>query len=231
MKEQKLAFSLFFSDVKKIKLDGKNIKVIKMDYFIEKVKSLMYLTEARKESLMKSLAFTEHEDFVKLRELADFFKIHNIGTKLYDESIEEIPLNYEELDDMSMMLMLALTKHIDKNDISIYQLFKGFIRDIDCNENIIEVINTKDFFNIMNKIEIMNNSEPYGNLEKFLKLNENSDELDFDKIKKLLQIIDNDDELKETIQKKYKDLIIENEPEENNKFEEDGIRNESNEDI
>lgn len=118
-----------------------------------------------------------------------------------DDKNKKKKLDYDQLDDKSILILYKLQKQIEKkgNDvIKFFQqiVYKKLIVTSKKEENV-EVINTDDFFSLLSDNGIVKKAKPHDNLHKFLLLKATIPELlFFKKVKKTLKDLVSVEELK-----------------------------------
>ena len=74
-------------------------------------------------------------------------------------------MDYNKLDQISMVLMLALAEYLVKTSTPMYTLFESVMYK-DKNSDL-DLIKAKDFFSVMNNIGIQTEGEQHENLKEF----------------------------------------------------------------
>jgi len=183
--------------------------------FLKQIESKLGITfkPIEKTCLSKVLAMSETEDAIKLNDLAQI--LHDFGIKAEGvESEDNEEMNFNELDKVSMVLMLALTEYIMSSKIPLYDLFADNIyqQDVQVEEEQLKVdmINSADFFETLTKIGISMEEKEHDNLKKFLCIDpEYMDKLMIKKLKRAIEEFAVNETIREMAQKCYQELVEE----------------------
>ena len=196
-------YKYFEKDITK----NEGIEVIETNKFLEGLKNsgLKELSEQEIICIIKVLAADEEAKYIKI---SDFEQILS-DYKLNDSKSNELQgLDFNELDNVSLVILLALTEYLLQGKIHLYNLFEGFIKEIKDEEgNSYEVISSLDFFKILEKIGIKMEEKEYQNLRDFLSIStENNEFLAISSIKLSIEELASNTELNEKARKFYEEI-------------------------
>lgn len=115
------------------------------------------------------------------------------------------PVDLNQLDDKSMKTLAKLMLALIELEVSLYDFFDGVIYEqlvkTKTKQNVVEIINSKDFFDILQKRGVRKHNNEHENLKKFLQLDNNYPHLlMFKRIIKVLDEMSKNDELMAEIQ-------------------------------
>ncbi len=220
MFKQKLAVSALYHDVAFSKaIDGENAELITPADFLNGLVKLGLndLNDVEKACLVKVLAINDEETLIKLKDLMQILADFGIKEKESEEPGEngaEEDMNFEELDKVSMVLMLALTEYIMKAKVPLYELFGEAIYQqevqMDSDHMVVDLINSGDFFSVLGKIGINSEEKEHDNLKAFLCIDpEYTDKLVVRKVKKAIEEFATNEELRTYAQQCYQELVEE----------------------
>lgn len=161
--------------------------------------------------LIKVLAINEEEKLIRVNDLVQILEDYGITDKdsIEQQFIDE--LKFEDLDKVSLVLMLALTEYLIRAKKPLYDLFGEVIFkqtvQIDNKQLQLDLINSADFFSTLKKIGINIEEKEHENLKIFLCLDSSyPDKLLVDKIKKSIEEFATNDELRTYAQQCYQEL-------------------------
>eukprot|EP01022_Parablepharisma_sp_SALTPOND_P018237 TRINITY_DN296_c0_g1_i14.p1 TRINITY_DN296_c0_g1~~TRINITY_DN296_c0_g1_i14.p1 ORF type:complete len:331 (+),score=63.74 TRINITY_DN296_c0_g1_i14:2499-3491(+) len=206
-----------FSDVAFTKvIDGEEVILINPGDFLKVLKEKLEvsLTSIEKAFLKKVLAVSEEDDSIKLQ---DFMQImEDFGISIGEE--DKVELDFNELDKVSVVLMLALTEYIVASKLPLYDLFSEIIyqQDVQIEDEKVQIdlINSEDFFNTLSKIGISMEEKEHENLRNFLCIDpEYPDKLMINKLKRTIEEFAVNEELRSYAQQCYQELVEEEQPE------------------
>ena len=163
--------------------------------------------------LTKVLATSEEDDYIKLDDIIQIMRDFKEDSERQDEhgDNEDIDLNFNDLDEISLVLLFALTEYITSSKVALYNLFGDYIyqQDVEVDDQPlkIELINSEDFFDVMAKIGIGMDEKEHENLKEFLCIDqEYSDKLMVKKVKKAIEEFAVNDKLRSKAYGYYKEL-------------------------
>ena len=163
--------------------------------------------------MIKVLAIDDEEKNFRIGDLAqileDYIK--------QDNDTEEMKL--EDLDKVSMVLLLALAEFISNENITLSKLFGSNIYkqpvQIDENEYQLDIINSDKFFEVLNNIGIETNETEHENLKLFLAIDPSYiDKFSLDKLKSTIEEFTKNEEIRGKAKEYYKELIDSNQVQE-----------------
>ena len=204
--------SLFNSEIIQENIDGEPTNLITTKVFATKIREMKLegLDDIKEACLIKILPTDETETYIRLNDLAQILEDYE-----GNEEIEYENLDYTMLDEASMIIIFALTDHLIKESISIYDLFNKYlsnelINDENGEQNEIEVVEALNFFNIIKEIGIDMEGNGHENLKEFLAVSpNNSEKLSFNKIKTAVGKFATDENLRKEAQRQYMKLANE----------------------
>ena len=208
--------SLFEGLIVQEKIDGQLTEVISTDAFRLKIQemNLEGLDEIKQECLIKIISANETEAFIKFSDLEQIISDYNENDE-NGENIEMEELDYSSLDNVSMILMLALTEYLIKENIPIYDLFNESIYDQpvegpDGAQTTIEAIDAIGFFKVIQEMGIRTEEDGHENLQKFLAIvPEDLEKLSLNKLKEAIKRFASDEQLREEAHKYYMEFVNE----------------------
>eukprot|EP00826_Nyctotherus_ovalis_P027436 TRINITY_DN2144_c0_g1_i6.p1 TRINITY_DN2144_c0_g1~~TRINITY_DN2144_c0_g1_i6.p1 ORF type:complete len:332 (+),score=92.46 TRINITY_DN2144_c0_g1_i6:107-1102(+) len=217
--------SLFKSLFKKEVIENEEFEVITVENFFNIVDSMpiQKLTNDQKQCLIQVLTMNDNEDFIEINDLFQVFENYGITDKTSankqpkQDKAEETKANaspkrtlkqFEELDKVSMVLMLALAEYLIKADISMCDLFDSYIYTRAAEEG--EVLHSGDFFKVLCEIGIKTDEDEHENLKSFLVL-PSSDSLSVDKLTDALTQFATNKDLRAVAHEYYMEMINEDE--------------------
>lgn len=141
--------------------------------------------------------------------------VQNIDSNLdsqQEKNNEEGEINIEDLDKVSMVLLLALSEYLSNTNNSLEKVFENVAYkqpvQIDEEELEIDIVNSKDFFETINGIGIETEEEQHENLKAFLCLDPSySDKFSLDKLRMAIEEFRTNEELRECAKQYYQELV------------------------
>lgn len=172
-------------------------------------------------SLFKILSANDEEKNIRINELAQILEECGIG--------DGEQLNFDELDKISMVIMLALSEYVIKSNTKLEDLFAEKIEEQTIEEEgekaTLHFVSNKDFFAVLKEIGIEIDESENDNLKNFLCLDSEKKKISLEKLKASLEEFVNNEELREKAHKYYQELN-EGEGDEENAGEESEKNNE-----
>lgn len=217
MAQKKLSvFSLYEDVIFKKKIDGEEVELISPLDFLNGLRKLGIddLQTLDYTCLIKVLAINETEKHIRVSDLVQILEDYGITERnsVEDQLIDE--LKFEDLDKVSMVLMLALTEYLVKAKAPLYDLFGAAIYkqevQIDSKQLQVDLVNSSDFFAVLRSIGINTEEKEHENLKAFLCLDTSvMDKLMVKKIKRAIEEFAVNEELRAFAQKCYQELVDE----------------------
>jgi len=225
MLQQKMTIkSLYAKTVKSQVINGEQIEVLSAEDFINGIRALGIndIKTLEYACLIKVLSINDDQKLIKVSDLAQILADYGIQEK--EGGSPEVPhkeakkrgpqLKYEELDQISMVLMLALTEYLIKAKMPLYDLFADVIYQqvvkTKSKQKTVELINSSDFFEVLCKIGIKMEESEHENLKKFLCVDPHYvDRIYVKKLKTAIEEFAFNEELRGIAQNCYKSLIEE----------------------
>ena len=153
-------------------INKKSTKVITMKDFLricdEKLEAKINPIE--KSCFTKMMSLEGNEDLIKIKDFERIMKEFDNGSD--DEGSEKGDLEFKDLDSVSLVIMFALTEYMMNSKIDLYKLFRPHIYqqeiEVEDHEFKIDLLDSKDFFDTLNKIGISIQEKEHDNLKAFL---------------------------------------------------------------
>ena len=217
MKQKNITTLGLYKDViTKKKIDNMEIDVIApLDFLnglrklgIDDLQSLDYTC------LIKVLSMKDPEKHIQVSDIVQILEDYGI-TEISSEEQELIgELHFEDLDKISVVVMLGLAEYLKKSNMTPENMFGGITYrqgiEVDGKRFQVELINSTDFFAALKEIGIYAEEEAHGNLKAFLALDPNyPDKIMAKKLKKRIEEFTNDDDLRAFAQNCYQELLNE----------------------
>jgi len=209
-------YKLYKDCIKTIEFEAEEIDVITQDDFLEGLGKINVqgVSEFELNCLMNLLGLNFTKRYIKALDLVNLVKQFNIQDKDADlimkrQNEEAIVMDFNQLDQVSFALLIAILEFANSERLSIYQLIEHMIEKKK-NEKGKEtfVISTKNFFDILNQIGIEAKETDSENLIRFLSLDaKNKNYLEVRKIKNSIEELMNDEHLFQTAKQCYEELV------------------------
>ena len=184
--DNKMTITRFFepNKIQTKQINGIKYKVVKFKDFVNGLKKLKVkeFSELELECIMKIIGLNEDLNYLKLSDLAKILEDYNIQESKMGSIYE---LNFKELDEISLVILFALTELIKQEKIEFNKLVKDKIETIDDPQlgNIL-AISSKNFFTFLETIGIKLEEDTHENLVNFLSISpQNKEYLTLEKIK------------------------------------------------
>lgn len=205
--------------VKKV-IEGEEQDVITSEDFINGIKSLgkEEFQSIEYVCLIKVLAISEEDKIIRVADLLQIISDYKMtgeeagSEKPKTKGNERNLLNFEILDEVSMILMLALAEFILKEQIPLLDLFESVVFKKTIKKNSrqkeVELIKSSDFFEVLSQVGIKTEENEHENLKQFLCLNSKENDLIW--VKKLtlaVQEFSFNEELREIAHKCYEAFV------------------------
>lgn len=224
MVERKMtARKLYANDITKQVFNGEEMEVIGAESFIQGISKLglTNLQPIEYACLIKVLAVNEEGEFIKVEDLMQI--LEDYGIKEQNEVQEETRAGRGKskdllsLDKFSMILLLALTEYLLKSNTPLYDLFGDKIKresiTVKSKERKVELIESKDFFEVLGSIGIQLEDDENEELKKALSFNHKqfANKISVKKLKNAIEQFAFNDELRRRAQECYEAFIEEEE--------------------
>jgi hypothetical protein len=212
-------------------IDGEEVKLISPQNFTKALKKLgVRKFEAAEEAyLNKMLMASETEAGYKVKDIIQILNDYGIagdneenGNNIENHAEKnEEEVNIEDLDKVSMVLLLALTEYLSNTNSSLEKVFESVAYkqpvQIDDEELEIDIVNSKDFFETINGIGIETEEDQHDNLKAFLCLDPSySDKFSLDKLRMAVEEFKNNEEVRECAKQYYQELVDADQVQEDN---------------
>ena len=214
--------SRFKDMIRKETINNEEFEIITVEDFFNEIDSMPItkLTEEQKLCLIQVLTMNDNEDFIEVNDLVQVFDNYGVINKKAprmssrkvlprkSEKRVERPKEFEQLDKVSMVLMLALAEYLLKAEISMCDLFDTYIYTRTTGQGEVEVLHPKDFFKVLCEISIKTDESVHENLKDFLALG-SDDMLSVEKLKDALTKFATNKDLRAVAHEYYVELISE----------------------
>eukprot|EP00826_Nyctotherus_ovalis_P058882 TRINITY_DN8141_c0_g1_i1.p1 TRINITY_DN8141_c0_g1~~TRINITY_DN8141_c0_g1_i1.p1 ORF type:complete len:235 (+),score=79.09 TRINITY_DN8141_c0_g1_i1:32-706(+) len=191
-------------------LEGKKTELITHEDFMKGLKELEVkeLSKDEEKYLKKMLTVNDDEKEFKISDLVQIFEEYAMS----GEEDYERDASLENLDKISMVLLLALFEYMGSENVTLNDIFGKAIYkqpvQIDDDELEIEIINSSDFFEIINTIGIETEESQHDNLKSFLCIDPAYlDKFSVERLNMILKEFDTNKGLSEQARKYYQELI------------------------
>ncbi len=238
MLERKLTIrTLYGSSIYKEQVNGDATELLSSEDFLQGLKQLGMedLEEVEQQCLVKVLAISDDDRAIRvgdlLQILEDYGVHENSGPLAAPENDTAAPpegeqpppqqepeqkapagLDFAGLDKVSMVLMLALTEYLIKENVPLYDLlgdavYKQAVRTKTKEKNV-DVINSKDFFEVLHKMGIKTEDSEHENLRNFLALSAgHRDKIHVKKLKRAIEQFAVNEQLRAQAHDCYMELV------------------------
>eukprot|EP00826_Nyctotherus_ovalis_P043446 TRINITY_DN4578_c0_g1_i1.p1 TRINITY_DN4578_c0_g1~~TRINITY_DN4578_c0_g1_i1.p1 ORF type:complete len:673 (+),score=254.13 TRINITY_DN4578_c0_g1_i1:637-2655(+) len=242
------ASSVFGEGVYRKVIEGEEVELISPEGFAKSMRKLGVKEFKPLENayLNKMLAASEEEPGYKVKDIVQILNDYGVsGENEHEEEQtgdnldsndnpesqqknspqhkdnEEEEVNIEDLDKVSMVLLLALSEYLNNTNSSLEKVFENVVYkqpvQIDEEELEIDIINSKDFFETINGIGIETEEEQHENLKAFLCLDPSySDKFSLDKLKMAIEEFKTNEDLRECAKQYYQELVDADQVQEDN---------------
>lgn len=220
MIEKKISLRAYFGNkIYKEQVDGEEAELISVDDFLQGLHELVNdgIGEVEQACLIKVLGINEDDKDIKLADLEQILNEYGIQTVTPKDAAMQKPkppvgLRFEELDKISMVLMLALTEYLIKEKAPLYDIlgeavYKQAVKTKK-RKKTVDVIKSVDLFEIMYKMGIKTESNEHENLRNFLALNSAHRDLIYvKKLKRTIEQFATNEDLRARAHDCYKELV------------------------
>lgn len=215
--------ALFKGEMCKREVNGESVELVLPETFFEKMKEIgvREFSSLEKQCISKLLAANEAEKGFRISDLTKIMDDYNALDT--EENITK-EMRFEELDKVSMVILLALTEYMIGSKISLYDLFGPVIHkqpvQIDDAEIELDIINSNDFFSTLNSIGIEISETENENLHGFLCIDPKcTGKFSLDKLKVAIEEFGTNKELRVHARQCYQELVDEEQLQEESKRE------------
>eukprot|EP00826_Nyctotherus_ovalis_P052660 TRINITY_DN6724_c0_g3_i1.p1 TRINITY_DN6724_c0_g3~~TRINITY_DN6724_c0_g3_i1.p1 ORF type:complete len:735 (+),score=247.57 TRINITY_DN6724_c0_g3_i1:360-2564(+) len=215
--------ALFKGETRKREVNGESVELVLPETFFGKMKEVGVheFSSVEKQCISKLLAANETEKGFRISDLTKIMDDYNALDT--EENITK-EMRFEELDKVSMVILLALTEYMIGSKISLYDLFGPAIHkqpvQIDDAEIELDIINSSDFFSTLNSIGIEISETENENLHRFLCIDPKyTGKFSLDKLKVAIEEFGTNKELRIHARQCYQDLVDEEQLQEESKKE------------
>lgn len=195
------------------RVGGEEVELISPEDFMKAMKKIGVdeFKPVEKAYLQKMLAASEKENGFRIKDIIQILKDNWTGG---NENNEEREMEIGDLDKVSLVLLLALSEYLSNTNTSLQKLFENVMYkqpvQIDDEELEIDIINSHDFFEIMNNIGIETEESQHENLKLFLCIDPGYvDKFSVQKLSMVLDEFKTNEELREHAREYYQEFIEE----------------------
>lgn len=190
-------------------------EVVRSSDFFKIIKDALSLkfNETEEACLSKIMSVSDDDDLIRFQSLVQI--VNELDVKSDDEEQMDMEMNFTELDKISLVLLFALVEYMLESKNSLENIFSQYIYkqdiEIDDEQTTIDLIDSGNFFKVLDKIGISMEDKEHENLKDFLCIDkEYSDKLVVNKLKKALEEFETNEELRKKAFKYYQELAEEN---------------------
>jgi hypothetical protein len=201
--------ALFKEEIYKKNVEGEEVELVSFDNFIKAPKKLGIpaFTPIEISSMEKVLSLVGPEKGLQVNDLV---QILEDSESPKGDDMDEIGI--EDLDKVSMVLLLALSDYLTNEKTSVDQVFENVVYkqpvEIDNEELEIEIMDSPEFFDAINKIGIETEESQHDNLKAFLCIDSShTDKLSLDKLKAMVNEFRENKDLRNVAKEYYKQLL------------------------
>lgn len=210
--------SLFADQIHKKTVGTEDIEFVSYADFMRAMERIGVgkLSALEERCLEKALAVEGEERSFQVGELAQILEEY-VATDRNEAEARDFDV--DELDKVSMVLLLALAEYLSNDGVQLTELLKDHIYkqpvQFEDNEFELEIVDSKDFFEVLYKIGIETNETEHDNLKAFFAIDENyTDKFSLDKLKSVVKEFTSNEKLRLRAKECYKELIEENQVQE-----------------
>eukprot|EP00826_Nyctotherus_ovalis_P007119 TRINITY_DN11755_c0_g3_i1.p1 TRINITY_DN11755_c0_g3~~TRINITY_DN11755_c0_g3_i1.p1 ORF type:complete len:475 (-),score=159.09 TRINITY_DN11755_c0_g3_i1:78-1502(-) len=210
--------SLFADQIHKKTIGTEDIEFVSYADFMRGMERIGVgkLSALEERCLEKALAVEGEERSFQIGELAQILEEY-VSTEHNEAETHDFDI--DDLDKVSMVLLLALAEYLSNDSVQLTELLKDHIYrqpvQFEDNEFELEIIDSKDFFDVLYKIGIETNETEHDNLKTFFAIDENyTDKFSLDKLKSVMKEFTSNEKLRLKAKECYKELIDENQVQE-----------------
>jgi len=202
-------------------VQGEVFELISSDDFIAGLKTLGIdnLQPIECACLIKVLAASEDERFIKFDDLMEILSEYGIG--LASEPIlpkknevktnTEISIDFDKLDNVSVIIMFALSEYLSKIDLSLERFLGTKIQkqtiQMKSSKKTVDLINSEDFFEILDEIGVGIEDKERMNLQTILCIDSAyKNKLSINKIKKVIDEFNTNEKFRTKAFNFYKEI-------------------------
>ena len=221
--------SLFKEGVYTKEIDGEKIKLIPPKEFTKAIRKIgvREFKPLEQAYLDKMLAANESEEGFRLNDLLQILKDYendeggNHPDNNSEKDEESKDLNIDELDKISMVLLLALSEYSTNSKNTLEELFENVLYkqpvQIDDEELEIDILNSSGFFKTINDLGIETEENQHDNLKNFLCIDQSyPDKFSLDKLKMAIEEFKTNDKLRERVNQYYREFVDEGQVQDDN---------------
>lgn len=196
---------LFDKDTFHKEVDGVEQTVLRTSDFFKILKERLSLEfdEVERVCLTKIMSAGDESDIIK------YEMVQQIAS-------EEAELDFKELDNISLVMLFALSEFMKSHNNSVEEVFADYIYqqdvEIDNEQATVDLINSEDFFKVLEKVGIMVEESEHNSLNAFLCIDpEFPDKFLVNKLKQALEEFKLNEELRAKVFKYYQEMVEEHE--------------------
>lgn len=197
-------------------IDGEEVSLLTPEDFVDGLRRVGVegLQTIEYACLIKVLAVNDEEKYIRFSDLEQILQDYGVDADVGETAQgagNKRRLNFEGLDNISMIIMLALTEYLIKEKISLYEMFGPKIYkqvvQTKTTKRTVELISSKDFFEMLQQVGVKIEEGEHENLKDFLCIDAGyRDKFAVNKLKKTVEEFAFNDELRARAQKYYQEL-------------------------
>jgi hypothetical protein len=202
-------------------VQGEVFELMSSDDFIAGLQSLGIdnLQPLERACLIKVLAVSEDERFIKFDDLMEILSEYGIGLaseptllKKTESKVDtETIIDFNKLDNISVIIMFALNEYLSRIDLPLERFLGNKIHkqtvQMKSSKKTVDLINSEDFFEILEEIGVGIEDKEYMNLQTLLCIDSTyKDKLSIDKIRKVIDEFNSNDNFRNKALEFYKEM-------------------------
>ena len=202
--------------------NGEEVTILPSEDFIQGLEQigLENLKPIEYSCLIKVLALNDEEQYIKFDYLIEILSEYGIDLKAEPKNAPESPLNLNGLDNISIIIMLAISEYVNKTRLSLQKIFgeKIYTQEIqtELGNETVEILNSDDFFDLLEEIGVGMEDKHHENLQNFLCIDtEYKDKFMVAKIERIIGEFNTNEKLKQRALECYNEMANEMGEEEN----------------
>eukprot|EP01022_Parablepharisma_sp_SALTPOND_P033043 TRINITY_DN88088_c0_g1_i1.p1 TRINITY_DN88088_c0_g1~~TRINITY_DN88088_c0_g1_i1.p1 ORF type:complete len:1103 (-),score=136.21 TRINITY_DN88088_c0_g1_i1:4307-7615(-) len=207
--------SLYKNRVFTKKIDGEDVELLTQPDFINGIQELNIedMQPLQYACLIQVLAINDEDKHLRVQDLVQILEDYGVSpeTPSLQKEETELYLDFETLDKVSMVLMLALTEYMMKSKATLQSLFGESMRKKRTKSGAeIEALESNEFFKVLASIGINIEEKEHQNLKKFLCYDEKTpDQFSVEKLAAAIDEFGSNEDLREFAHKCYEELVSE----------------------
>ena len=191
---------LYGDKLEKIMMEDKEVEVLTPDAFLQGLNVLgLDLTDSIEYTcVIKILALNDDEKLLKFEYLIEIISDYGVVP-----GVVETVGDFKSIDDISLIIVFALSEHLVRNKLDLQDLLGNKVRT----QGSLKVINSKDFFEIVEKIGVGLEDKEHVKLKELLSIDlANKNTLSLVKLKQLVEEFMKNEQLQDRAIKCYEEM-------------------------